>query len=240
MTHPGTEIFPPSALDLARGVDLLILDVDGVMTDGRLYYGDFFARGAPSGSPAEGSFARGAPSGSPAEGSLARGAPSGSPAEGSFARGAPSGSPAEGSEIKAFYAQDGAAIKMLQAAGVPVAIITGRASEATAKRASELGIAYAYQGVEDKTVALSALCCESGISSDRMAHAGDDIPDLPLFDRVGMRLSVPRAHPEVAARADYVTTAAAGAGAVREICHLILIAKGLWESALTAAGAWPR
>ena len=223
MTHPGAEIFPPSALDLARDVDLLILDVDGVMTDGRLYYGDFIARGSPSGSPAEGSFARGAPSGSPAEGSLARGAPSRSPAE-----------------AKAFYAQDGAAIKMLQAAGVPVAIITGRASEATARRAWELGIAYAYQGVEDKTIALSALCCESGISSDRMAHAGDDIPDLPLFDRVGMRLSVPHAHPEVAARADYVTAAAAGAGAVREICHLILIAKGLWESALTTAGAGPR
>ncbi len=129
---------------------------------------------------------------------------------------------------------------MLQAAGIPVAIITGRASEATARRAWELGIAYAYQGVEDKTVALSALCGESGISADRMAHAGDDIPDLPLFDRVGMRLSVPHAHPEVAARADYVTAASAGAGAVREICHLILIAKGLWESALTAAGAGPR
>ena len=210
MTHPGAEIFPLSALDLARGVDLLILDVDGVMTDGRLYYSDSFARGAPSNSPAEGSL-------------LARGAPSRSPAE-----------------TKAFYAQDGAAIKMLQAAGIPVAIITGRASEATARRAWELGIAYAYQGVEDKTVALSALCAASGILADRMAHAGDDIPDLPLFDRVGMRLSVPQAHPEVAARADYVTAAAAGAGAVREICHLILIAKGLWESALTAAGAWPR
>ena len=51
MTHPGAEIFPPSALDLARGVDLLILDVDGVMTDGRLYYGDYLARGDPSRSP---------------------------------------------------------------------------------------------------------------------------------------------------------------------------------------------
>ena len=213
MTHPGAEIFPPSALDLARGVDLLILDVDGVMTDGRLYYSDFSSRGAPSVTRAEDPF---------------------------LARGAPSRSPAEGSETKAFHAQDGAAIKMLQAAGIPVAIITGRASGATARRAWELGIAYAYQGVEDKTVALSALCAASGILADRMAHAGDDIPDLPLFDRVGMRLSVPQAHPEVAARADYVTAAAAGAGAVREICHLILIAKGLWESALAAAGAWPR
>ena len=211
MTHPGAEIFPPSALDLARGVDLLILDVDGVMTDGRLYYSDSIAKALFL------------------DGRLYY--------SDSIARDAPSRSP---SETKAFYAQDGAAIKMLQAAGIPVAIISGRASGATARRAWELGIAYAYQGVEDKTVALSALCAASGILADRMAHAGDDIPDLPLFDRVGMRLSVPQAHPEVAARADYVTAAAAGAGAVREICHLILIAKGLWESALTAAGAWPR
>ena len=200
MNHPGTEIFPPSALDLARGVDLLILDVDGVMTDGHLYYQD----------------------------------------SRSVSDNTPSRSPGGGSGMKAFYAQDGAAIKMLQAAGVPVAIITGRKSEATARRASELGIAYAYQGVEDKTVALDALCGASGIAAERMAHAGDDIPDLALFARVGMRLSVPEAHPEVAARADYLTTAAGGAGAVREICHLILIAKGLWESALTAAGASPK
>ena len=200
MTHPGADVFPPSALELARRVDLLILDVDGVLTDGRLYYED----------------------------------------SGGLSNAGASRPPAGGSGMKAFYAQDGAAIKMLQAAGIPVAIITGRESEATARRASELGIAYAYQGVEDKTVALRALCGASGIVAERMAHAGDDIPDLALFARVGMRLSVPFAHPEVAARADYVTTAAPGAGAVREICHLILIAKGLWESALTAAGDPPR
>lgn len=200
MTHPGADVFPPSALDLARRVDLLILDVDGVLTDGRLYYDD----------------------------------------SGGLSNADASRPPAGGSGMKAFYAQDGAAIKMLQAAGIPVAIITGRQSEATARRASELGIAYAYQGVEDKTVALRALCRASGIVAERMAHAGDDIPDLALFARVGMRLSVPHAHPEVAARADYVTTAEPGAGAVREICHLILIAKGLWESALTAAGDPPR
>ncbi len=195
MKHPGAEIFTASALALARDVDLLILDVDGVMTDGRLYYAD-------SSGPSH-------------------------------------GAPEQEGEIKAFHAQDGAAIKMLQAAGIPVAVITGRASGATARRVTELGIAHVYQGVEDKTAALGTLCSESGIMPERMAHAGDDIPDLALFDRVGMRLSVPRAHPEVAARADYVTAAGGGAGAVREICHLILIAKGLWESALAEAGAWP-
>ena len=172
--------FPLDALRAAARVELLILDVDGVLTDGQLYY------------------------------------------------------VGEGVEAKAFFAQDGAAIKMLQSAGTPVALITGRASEAVTRRAAELGIAHVYQDAGDKGAALNHLCAAADIAPARMAHAGDDVADLSLFDRVGLRLSVPGAHPEVAARAHYITKAKAGAGAVREICHLLLLAKGRWESALEA------
>lgn len=164
-------------------MELLILDVDGVLTDGRLYY---------------------------------------------------SGA---GVEAKAFFAQDGAAIKMLQGAGTPVALITGRTSEAVSRRAEELGIAHVYQDAGDKDAALTHLCAAADIAPARMAHAGDDVADLPVFDRVGLRLSVPGAHPEVAARAHYVTKASPGAGAVREICHLLLLATGGWEAALEALRA---
>lgn len=173
--------FPSAALAGAREVELLILDVDGVLTDGRLHYSD------------------------------------------------------GGVETKAFHAQDGAAIKMLQGAGIPVAIVSGRDSAAVARRARELGIAHVHQGAEDKARALSALCRATGIAPERMAHVGDDIPDLALFDRVGFRVSVPGAHPAVAAEADYVTGTAPGAGAVREVCHLILVARGLWRDALLGA-----
>jgi 3-deoxy-D-manno-octulosonate 8-phosphate phosphatase (KDO 8-P phosphatase) len=61
---------------------------------------------------------------------------------------------------------------------------------------------------------------------------GDDLPDLPLFNRVAIAFSVPGAHPEITARADYVTEAAAGCGAVREICHLLMVAQQTWDSAL--------
>lgn len=173
--------FPPEALAGARDIELLILDVDGVLTDGRLYYSD------------------------------------------------------RGVETKAFHAQDGAAIKMLQGAGVPVAIVSGRDSAAVAQRARELGIAHVHQGAEDKTLALQTLRRATGVAPARMAHVGDDIPDLALFDCVGFRISVPGAHPAVAAEADYVTVTDPGAGAVREVCHLILVARGLWRDAVLAA-----
>ena len=183
---PDAIPFPASALSAARRVDLLILDVDGVLTDGRLHYSD------------------------------------------------------QGVETKAFHAQDGAAIKMLQAAGVPVAIISGRASPAVARRAAELGIVHLHQGVEDKALALDGLCRATAVAPERMAHVGDDIADLMLFDRVGFRIGVPGAHPAVAAEADYVTAAAPGAGAVREACHLILVARGRWEAALAAGRGSPK
>ena len=178
MQRPHPDTFPPDALAGARNVELLILDVDGVLTDGRLHYSD------------------------------------------------------RGVETKAFHAQDGAAIKMLQGAGVPVAIVSGRDSPAVGRRARELGIAHVHQGTDDKTRALEVLCRATAVAPERMAHVGDDIPDLVLFDRVGFRVSVPGAHPAVAAEADYVTATAPGAGAVREACHLILVARGLWGDAL--------
>ncbi len=164
----------------ARAVELLILDVDGVLTDGRLYYGD------------------------------------------------------TGIELKGFSTQDGAAIKMLLGTSVEVAIITGRRSELVTRRANELGIRYFFDGADDKVEAFHTLVARSEVAPAAMGHMGDDLPDLPLFNRVGLRLSVPGAHPVILDRADYVTTAPAGFGAVREACQLLMTAQGTWADALAS------
>ena len=163
-----------TVLAKARRVRLLILDVDGVLTDGRLYYG------------------------------------------------------ADGAEQKAFHAQDGSAIKRLAAAGVLVALISGRQSEAVRRRAAELGLGRVYLGAEDKAAALADLSARTNIEPARMAHVGDDLADLPVFARVGMACSVADGHPLVRARADYVASLGGGRGAVREICDLVLYAQGRW------------
>jgi 3-deoxy-D-manno-octulosonate 8-phosphate phosphatase (KDO 8-P phosphatase) len=170
--------YPEPILDKARAVRMLILDVDGVLTDGKLYYTE------------------------------------------------------SGQESKAFSTQDGAAIKMLAETGVGVAIITGRQSSIVARRAAELGVQHVYQGAADKARALEDLVTRTGIDRPHIAHVGDDLPDLPLFNRVGVKFTVPGAHPEVVERADYVTVAPAGIGAVREVCHLLMVAHETWAAAL--------
>ncbi len=138
----------------------------------------------------------------------------------------------DGSEIKSFNVQDGAALKMLMNSGVQCAIITGRSSPMVTRRANELGISHLYQGVDDKSIALEQLCKACNITPHDMAHMGDDIPDLILFNRVGFAISVPSSHPAVAARADYVSEAMPGRGAVREVCHLIMTAQETWQQQL--------
>ncbi len=139
---------------------------------------------------------------------------------------------AEGEVIKTFNVLDGHGIKMLQHSGVVTAIISARQSPIVARRAADLGIAHVHQGVHDKRIAFEQLLAQCGIGMDSCGFVGDDVIDLPILSRVGFAASVPNGHPEVRARVHYVTHAAGGHGAAREICDLILRAQQNYEAAL--------
>jgi 3-deoxy-D-manno-octulosonate 8-phosphate phosphatase (KDO 8-P phosphatase) len=174
----NTENIQPHVLEKARKIRLLILDVDGVLSDGKLYFSN------------------------------------------------------SGEEIKAFNSLDGHGIKMLQASGVSVAIITGRTSHIVAKRANDLGIKYLIQGREDKLNALNELLHEHTLSNDEIAHMGDDYPDLPLIRRVGLGLSPANAHRVIKQHSHWQSQYKGGEGAVREACDLIMMAQGSFDNAL--------
>lgn len=162
----------------AEKIRLLALDVDGVLTDGRLYFAE------------------------------------------------------NGEELKTFDTQDGHGIKMLQAAGITCAIITGRTTKLVERRAKNLGIAHLLQGREDKLVALRELTGQLGVALENVAYVGDDWPDLPAIRAAGLGIAVANAHRELRTHADYVTTLEGGRGAVREVCDLLLRAQDRYEAAL--------
>ena len=89
-----------------------------------------------------------------------------------------------------------------------------------------------YQGVHDKREAFEQLLAQTGIPADTCGFVGDDVIDLPILLRVGFAVSVPNGHAEVRARVHYVTQAAGGSGAARELCDFILRAQGNYEAAL--------
>lgn len=168
-------------LNKAEQVKLLVCDVDGVFSDGRIYLGN------------------------------------------------------DGEELKAFHTKDGFGIKALVKSGVAVAIITGRRSAIVKNRMTALNVGHIIQGEEDKLPALKTLMKQLGVSKENVAFIGDDCPDLPCIEYVGLGVAVSDAHPMVADKADFKTFTRGGFGAVRELCDLIMQAQNTLHDAKGAS-----
>ena len=134
-----------------------------------------------------------------------------------------------GLELLAFDVKDGFAIVAAHRMGLLTALVTGRASEALARRAKELGITEVRQGCVDKLKAYGEILAHYGLSDEAVAYIGDDLPDLPILARAGLKVAVANSPEEVKVKADYVTVKEGGRGAVRETIELILRAQGLWD-----------
>ncbi len=136
-------------------------------------------------------------------------------------------------EFKRFDIQDGLGLALLAGTDIRVAIISGRTSEATALRAAELRIDDVIQDPgARKLPALTALLEKHRLDWDQVAFVGDDLADLPVLTRVGLPIAVANAVPEVKAVAAYVTEAAGGFGAVREVISAVLRARDEYEAAV--------
>ena len=137
-------------------------------------------------------------------------------------------------EFKRFHIQDGLGVKMLQWAGIPVVLVSGRRSDATTLRAKELGIEDVVQDDGAKKLpAFEEILARRGVRWEACAFVGDDLADLPLLRRVGLPVAVANAVAEVKAAAALVTATPGGQGAVREVAEAILKARGDWPRLVT-------
>src|SRR4030042_2277453 len=166
----------------AKKVRLMLFDVDGILTDGRILYNE------------------------------------------------------KGREIKFFHVHDGQGIRWLLKSGIEVGFLSGRSSPAVAMRAKELGISFLFQEVGDKIKIFKKLLKITKLDPEQVAFMGDDFMDHPLLKKVGLSFSVSNGHPLIQKEVDYVTRAAGGFGAVREVSELILRAQGKWQFILKDYG----
>lgn len=138
----------------------------------------------------------------------------------------------DGQEYKAFNSRDGHGMKMLQASGVDIGIITGRTSQVVKFRMDSLGIKHVYQGQQDKLPAFEELIQALELSSEQVAYVGDDVVDLPILIRVGLAIGVQDAHPLVKQHCHWITPNPGGCAAARDVCELIMQAQGTLENQL--------
>ncbi|MGH9491879.1 MAG: KdsC family phosphatase [Terriglobales bacterium] len=196
-----------SAKARAKKIKLLLLDVDGVMTDGRI-----FVLPAPAGVNPE---------------------PGAQAAELADAGGYAISSDTM-MEAKGFHAHDGTAISLARLGGIKTGVITKRISRTVALRARDLHLDHVYQGVADKLTALETILAQEGLKPAQAAYVGDDIIDLPVMRRCGLAIAVPNARKEVKDAAHWVTRHGGGKGAVRDAVEFILRAQGKLEKAVRA------
>ncbi len=183
----GSRKISAAVKNRAAQIRLLLMDVDGVLTDGRV-----ILQSQPDGTA---------------------------------------------TETKMFSAYDGAGLKLAKIAGLRTGLITGRDSPATTRRAHEVDMDYIYQHRAEKLAAYEEIVSKAGLSESEIAYVADDLPDLPILARVGFRVAVANAVPEVKKAAHYVTAKAGGDGAVREVIELILKAQGKWAQLIGKAQA---
>jgi 3-deoxy-D-manno-octulosonate 8-phosphate phosphatase (KDO 8-P phosphatase) len=159
---------------LLQRLRLLVLDVDGTLTDGRLYYG------------------------------------------------------AQGEALKAFDVRDGHGLRLLSLAGVKLAVLTGRRADLVEQRCRELSIEHVRGQSRDKGKGIEELCHEAGVALADTAFMGDDVNDLPALRKAALSCAPRDAAAEVLRSVDWVSRKDGGRGAVRELCELLLAARGAW------------
>ena len=135
-----------------------------------------------------------------------------------------------GEHYKSFNIYDGLGMQLLQDSGCQIAIISARDSASVTKRMQEIGVKHIYQGVRDKKQALLEIMNDLGLERSNIAYTGDDLIDIPAMREAGLAIAVANAHPVVKNCSDWTTEKQGGAGAVREVCEMILSAQGKLES----------
>ena len=190
----------------AKKIKLLLFDVDGVLTDGKL-----FIFPAPAGAQQ-----------TTQDHAAKRGG------QGGF--GLVSQTMIE---AKGFHAHDGTAISLARLGGIKTGLITKRISDTVALRARDLKLEHVHQGIQDKLTVFKEVLQQEGLRSDEAAFVGDDVIDLPVMRNCGLAIAVANARREVKQEARYVTPHSGGDGALRDAVEYILKAQGKWKQVVS-------
>jgi 3-deoxy-D-manno-octulosonate 8-phosphate phosphatase (KDO 8-P phosphatase) len=191
-----------SAKSRAKKIKLILFDVDGVLTDGKIW---IFP--APAGAQQATQELAAQHGGKGGFGLLSQNM----------------------IEAKGFHAHDGAAFSLARLGGIKSGLITKRISETVALRARDLKLEHVYQGIQDKLTCFEEILRKENLKASEAAFVGDDVIDLPVMRNCGLAIAVANARREVKAEAHLVTEHSGGDGAGRDAIEFVLKAQGSWK-----------
>lgn len=134
-----------------------------------------------------------------------------------------------GDFVRVMNTRDGQAVKLALHAGYHLAIITKGFSQGVRKRFELLGVPYIYDRLDEKTLAFYEFAEKLSLKKEEILFMGDDIPDLVLYDKVGISACPADAATDNLERAMYISSKEGGKGCVREVIEKVMRLQGKWN-----------
>ncbi|MFM9008680.1 MAG: KdsC family phosphatase [Bacteroidota bacterium] len=136
---------------------------------------------------------------------------------------------ADGSMLRSMNIKDGYALRLAVRKHYAVYIISGSPQPGSAIRLNRLGIDEVHHGVENKVPVLENLLLKTQTAFDQVLYMGDDMPDLEVMKKCGIRTCPADAVHQIKSICQYVSPFVGGAGCVRDVIEQVLTLNGDWE-----------
>ena len=134
-----------------------------------------------------------------------------------------------GELVRHMNVKDGYAMKTALNKGFRVCIISGGTNQAVKSRLAALGIEDIYLGAHNKINQYKEIVEKYDLQSEEVLYMGDDIPDVPVMQKVGLASCPNDAVPEVQKTAKYISNLKGGEGCVRDVIEQVLKVQGKWD-----------
>lgn len=135
----------------------------------------------------------------------------------------------DGKMLRQANAKDGFAVQWAMKQGLTIAIVSGGKEPSVEERMRGLGVKEVHLGSHDKLAVLNDLAERTGIALNEMAYMGDDMPDIPALNAVGLSCCPQDAAADVLPMCEHVSALPGGKGCVRELIEAHMKANGIWQ-----------
>ncbi|NTS41573.1 HAD hydrolase family protein [Flavisolibacter sp. BT320] len=134
-----------------------------------------------------------------------------------------------GLQARQMNIKDGLALQVAMRNGYKVMVISGGTSEPVIRRLQYLGLEEIHLGLKDKLKFFEGIRNQYNLEWKEILYMGDDLPDIPVLEMVGMPCCPEDAVPEVKAVSQYISPVSGGRGCVRDVIEKVLKLNGHWK-----------
>lgn len=134
-----------------------------------------------------------------------------------------------GLQARRMNIKDGFAMQMALKKGYRIRIISGGHSPQVQDRLEKLGVRDISMSVLDKKKEITDYITGKKLKKEQVLYMGDDLPDIPALQAVGLSCCPADAVSEVRDAVHYISPLKGGEACVRDVIEKVLKLNGHWD-----------